>query len=929
MSAPWYAQDILAIVRALKTDLRTGLTTLEAASRAHDSTNADVAMAQPKPLWSVIVEQATNAQTALLAAAGVGSVLGGLATGTPAYWQGIVCLVVGIAMVAIRVWLRIRIDRDLSLIRAGVRRKARVLRNGEPVDVDPLDIVLGDVLRLRAGDAVPADARVFACQGLCVNQSPLTGISDPSEKTSSTLTGELSPQEQTNMLFAGSFVHSGTGSAVVVAVGDERTICQFYANRHAEFPLVATHDHVARAYPKIAWLGAVGALILAALVHRGVSANAGETLHAASVAVAFVLAVLPAQSELLTLLVFAKSLKGLVRLGASVQDPEMLESLALTTTVCFDPQGVITRDEMAVHRVFVDGQVFDGSAVPRLLGAGTEIEPNEELLRYSMPDVEYSDAPEDTSDGPTAPPDLYLLLVSTAMCALHADAGEDGREAMEPRVKDALLQLARNAGIDASSFRGLMPKVADLPYDSTRRRQSVLFRTEADRGYLFVIGSVAPILEQSKTIRLNDEEDVLQARQRETLFYVHDVMRSDTTHVVGVAYRRIFGDIDHAAENIERLEDGVTFLGMIGFSDPLRGDLPEVFDACSRAGMRLVMMADAEPQVARRIARECGLLDHRSQLLTGDQLNLMEDDDLMPMVDRVIVYSQLRGDQKARVTSILRRRENDVAFMGRNMYDIPALRHADVSIAPARFSADAAVHEAGIVLEDATLGGLYRVLRLAKDAGRVIRRVSHWSLSVHAALGFLLAIGAVVGLFLGGPKVPLELSQLVWAELLIFGVPFSLAAVGMRFPEPTHWATANRNVPKGIAWQHVASRGLVLALMSLAAGIVVSRSVPAGPSRAAAYQAASAFVLVSSSLVLLLRDLIGRRGPGAEFAKANRWLIAGSAVSAFLAAVVPFTPIGGLFGAPGSETLAPATFRVMWVVLAALPVAAWFMPQPE
>jgi Ca2+-transporting ATPase len=931
MSSPWYAQDILTIVRALKTDLRTGLTTKEAVSRVRDHDNVDVVPFTEPPLWSLVWQQARNLRTGLLALVVVASFVVGWSIASATVWMGTLILIALMIDIALRTTQRVLVSQQLRLARTGLRRKARVQRNGEIVFIDPQDIVEGDILRVRAGDYVPADARLFAATELRINEVPVTGVSDPVPKGVDDLRGDLAVQDQTNMLFAGTYVYSGTGSAIVVATGNDRYICHLYSERTLELPFVSAHEQLAQVFPKIAWLGALAGLVLAALLSQTGAPGAASTIHAVTVGIALFVAVLPIHAELATLVLFVQNLRQLVRMGVAVQQPEALERLSLASTLCFDPQAVLTRDEMALQSVYVDATVMTGEQIRRFYrnsDAGSTLRENPTyVVADSLGGAFVEEAAAHNPDEP--PPDLYFLFVAAALTTMHVDVGEDGREATEPRVKAALLDAARVVGVDTSSFRSLLIRVNDLPFDSVRRRQSVLFRTSHDRGYLFSVGSPDVLLNASKMVRINDDEDVLQSRQRELLMMVQDHMRSESVQVLGVAYRKITGDMDVAGQAISRLEDNLTFLGMLSFNDPLRTDLRKTFEDCSRAGLRLILTSDAEPQVALRLARGAGLVENRSQFLTSEQLRMMEDDDLMPATDRVTVYAQLKADQKARLMSILARKDNSVAFVGRQLYDIPAMRAADVSVAPSRFSVDAAVHAAGIVVEDATLGNLYQVLKFAKEAGRGLRRALHWILCTHFGLGMVFALGWLLGLVGLGAPSPLELAQLVWLELLVYAIPFTFAARDFRMPESKRWSAVLRSGRSGVKWAQVVSHGLIVALMSLFAGGILYRVVPPTQMRDLASQFATMTTFVLASLVVLMRGLSDRETSFREFVRLNRWLAGGVGVSALVAFVLPFTPIAGFFASPETAALGGLTPRLVWLAMLVFPIAAWFVPHSE
>lgn len=250
-------------------------------------------------------------------------------------------------------------------------------------------------------------------------------------------------------------------------------------------------------------------------------------------------------------------------------------------------------------------------------------------------------------------------------------------------------------------------------------------------------------------------------------------------------------------------------------------------------------------------------------------------------------------------------------------------------MAPSRYSVDAAVHAAGIVVEDAALRNLYGVLKFAKDSGRGLRRALHWALSTHWGLGATFVLGWLLGLVGLGASSPMGLSQLVWLEVLIFGIPFTFAAKDFRIPESRRWSAVLRSGRAGIKWAQVVSHGLIVALMALLAGGIVYRAVPANPVRELTSQFAIMTTFVLASLMVLMRGLNDREASFWTFIRRNRWFAGGAGLSAFVALALPFTPLGGLFGSPEAAAFVALTPRWTWGVVVILSAAAWFIPHSE
>ncbi|MBT3270880.1 cation-transporting P-type ATPase [Candidatus Poribacteria bacterium] len=929
MSADWYVQDILYLVRHFETDLKTGLTTTEALSRVRESANSDLALRAERPAWRIVAEQAACPKTIVLTAIALLALVWNAVAGVAS--NGVALVLLGLTLIDLgfRVVQRLIIGRQLRSVEGGTLRAARVFRDGEIVDIEARDVVAGDILYLQAGDYIPADARIFEAERLRVNEMPLTGISDLSEKRDTVLEGALSHHEQCNMVFAGTLILAGSGKAIAVATGRHRAIAQVYARRHVEPPVTEILDQLLTTTPKLTLAAAVGGCLIAAgLAFFGADAMAELTV-AIGLGVAFFAALTPSAAQLAASIVFAQNLRQLGRMGSVVQDVDSIEHLRQVTTLCFDPRGVMTEERMVAHHIFVDGQVYDAGGVTGLFPEPHDADVIEDvdLVLADDPGGPAPEPPPPPSTGVETPPDLYLLFTAASLCAENTSPGEDGWEAMEPLTKRALLGLADDIGVGVSRYEGVLLKAGECPYDSIRRRQSTLFRGQSEGGYLFVIGGGEAILNQCRLMQIHGEEDVLQARQRGRLLQVYEGMCKEATEVIAVAYRKLT-PTDDDARNPHALEDNLVFLGMISFRDELTSGVREAAEQCSRAGMRLILMSDYEMANVFRLAREAGLLEQRSQMLSDDQLRRMEDEDILPLLDRISVYARLSGEQKARVIRLLQRKGSRVVFVGRQLYDIPALKNADIGIASRQWSVDAAAHEAGVLVEDVSLGSLYGILKFAKEAGERVRAVTQWALATHIGLATLLLLGLVLGrtdLFL---PTPLELNHVLWLELLIFAAPLTFAAHALNLAPSRRWLTPGRGAAKGIRWGAVARSGIVLGLLGLAAGAYLYWSygpVPEAVDIAGPVQQITGIAFVAASLAILLKSVLGDDTPLPTFLRLNPALLTGVVVSIAVAVVIAISPLAGLLGADATGVLTGARLT-QWMVAPALAAVAWFLP---
>jgi magnesium-transporting ATPase (P-type) len=531
-----------------------------------------------------------------------------------------------------------RAERAAERLRDLLPRRATVLRDGRPVEVEASELVVGDIVLLSSGDRISADLRVLEAHSLSLDTSTLTGESLPV-----TLGSE-------GTAFAGTFVVEGEGLAVVTATGSGTRLAGIAqltrAGQHPRTPLAQELDRVVRTLALIA-VG-VGVVFFVTALFVGMPASAGF-LFAIGVTVALV----PEGLLPTVTLSLAMGAQRMAARHALVRHLESVETLGSTTFICTDKTGTLTRNEMSV----VEAWTPAGGA--RISGAGYEPTGNVEAEREALPA-------------------LRDLARAAVRCSTGRAVEAEGRWISRGDPMEAALDaFARRLGVDVEADERRVPTTKRFPFDPRRRRMSMVV---GDR--LLVKGAPDSVL--PRCLEREGAGEVLQAMTERGL------------RVIAVALRGALGTADEA----DKAEAELQLLGLVGLEDPPRPGAAESVAACREAGIRVAMITGDHPTTAEAIAREVGLLGEEDIVLEGHELP-QDEAMLGALLDRDgVIVSRVAPEDKLRIARALQARGHVVAMTGDGVNDGPALQQADIGVAMGRSGTDVAREAADLVLLD-------------------------------------------------------------------------------------------------------------------------------------------------------------------------------------------------------------------------------------
>jgi Ca2+-transporting ATPase len=821
----------------------TGLAQAEAARRFQVHGPNELQAASRESAWRTFAAQFQNVLIIILLSATVLSGLLGHAL------EAIVITVIVLFAVLLGFIQEHRAGRALEALRKMAAPTARVIRDGLESVVPARDLVPGDLVQLRAGDRIPADARVVQAVNLAIDEAALTGESAPVEKTIALLGDASLPLgDRTNMTYAGTLVTRGRGQALIVTTGmstEFGRIAQMVETVEAgRTPLQVNLDRLG------ATLGKAALVVVALVVVIGL-ARGLPVIDMFMFGIALAVAVVPEALPAVVTISLAIGVRRMVKRNALVRRLPIVETLGGTSVICSDKTGTLTKNEMTVRQVFIEDRLFD------LTGAGYD--PTGQIL----------------ADGRAVESPSAVLAVLQA-AALASDArlvSQDGRWLVEgDPTEGALVVAAAKAGLNVPDLNEREPRVAEIPFTSERRRMTTLHQTPA--GVVAYLKGAAEEVLLACTRQLQSSEDAeLTDAGRERIRAVEQRMAEEGLRVLAIA-RKSGASIDDA-------EREMTLLGLVAMMDPPRPEAGHAVQVCEAAGIRPVMITGDHPLTARTIANELGILGDR-RVIAGRELESMPDDDLERSVEEIAVYARVSPLDKLRVVNAWQRRGQVVAMTGDGVNDAPALKKADVGIAMGIAGTDVSKEAAGMTLLDDN----FATIVAAVEEGRIvfgnIKKYLMYLLSCNVGEIVLLA-GSVIA----GFPLPLTAVQVLYVNLATDGLPALALAVDP--PEQDLMRRKPRDPRVGIFTRPVVTMLLVAGLWSAVVNITLFTWLLRS---GRPVEEVMALTFVSLVLIQFFNAYNCRSDRLSVFRKpfANRWLNMAVAWELLLLAVIVYVP---------------------------------------
>ena len=729
----WHQLDTTDVLERLGTDRTTGLTAAEAARRLAEHGPNELQAAHGVSPWEIFVAQLKNVLIIILIiAVALSAVLG----------HGLEALVIGIIVffaVLLGFIQEYRAERAIEALREMAAPTATVLRDGQEADVPARDVVPGDVIRLAAGDRIPADGRLLEAINLQADEAALTGESLPVEKQTESLTGENLPVgDRKNMVYSGTAATYGRGRAVIVATGMKTQfgeIAQLLQTvESGKTPLQENLDRVGRAL-------AIGAVVVVALI-AGLGLLRGQPLLDMVIfAIALAVAVVPEALPAVVTISLAIGVQRMVKRHALIRRLTAVEALGSVSVICSDKTGTLTKDEMTARRVLVAGETLEVS------GAGYE--PSGEFMRDGSP-VEPSRA-------------LLTLLRAGALASDAQIVQADGRwDVKGDPTEGALVVAAAKAGLQKSEIEAQFPRTNEIPFTSETRRMTTLHETP-DGVVAYAKGAPEVILASCTRVASESGSEPFGETERAAVLDAAQSMASEALRVLAVAAK--------PGATVQSAESEMTLLGLVGMIDPPRPEAAEAIQTCRHAGIKPVMITGDHPITAQAVASELGLMTG-GRAVTGAELDQMSPDDLKRELQKIDVFARVSPAHKLQIVTALQESGHLVAMTGDGVNDAPALKKADIGVAMGITGTDVSKEAAAMTLTDDNFASIVAAVEEGRGVYGNIKKYLMYLLSSNVGEMFLMA-----GATLAGLPLPLSAVQILYVNLVTDGLPALALAV--------------------------------------------------------------------------------------------------------------------------------------------------------
>jgi P-type Ca2+ transporter type 2C len=738
-----------AVLAALSTGPQ-GLSDAEALKRLECYGPNELAAGKTISVWSILLRQFTNLLIAILLAATVISFVLGERLDA---W---VILAIVLACVVLGFVQEYRAEQAAAALQKLAAPVATVVREGKERAIPAREVVPGDVLVLHTGDRVAADGRLLEEINLKADEALLTGESlAAGKKTAPVADPDLAVADRKCMVFGGTVITYGRGRAVATATGMDTEfgkIARMLTDvTEDQTPLEARMAGIGRVLSVICLTVAVGASVLGVL--RG-----HQWLEMLIWGISLAVAAVPESLPAVVTGALAIGTTRMARKNAIVKRLPAVETMGCTTVICTDKTGTLTKNEMTVRWLFLDGALIEVS------GSG------------------YEPAGSFAMGGAAVSPGDHPVLAEIARIALLCNdaALEENHGNWTVRgdpTEGALLVLGRKAGLDPEALSLEFPRVAEIPFSSDVKRMST-FHQEPGAVLMCVKGAPERLLPRAEKMLTAQGERPMQDEDHEAVYAQAAQMAREALRVLGLAYRRLPEVPDLESDQVD---PELVWVGLVAMIDPPRPEARQAVEECRRAGIRVIMVTGDHPVTASAVAREVGLIlpgQESHAVITGPELNRLSDPELKEALREVRVFARVAPEHKLRLVDILKAQGEVVAMTGDGVNDAPALKRADIGVAMGITGTEVTKGTAAMILADDNFATLVAAVEEGRAIFDNIKKYLIFLLSCNLA-----EILVLTGAFFLGLPLPLIALQILWVNLTTDGLPALALGVDPKAPD--------------------------------------------------------------------------------------------------------------------------------------------------
>ena len=733
----WYQMDAASVLKEMDSK-EEGLSRQEAKHRLQEYGENALQEGKKKSALQVFAEQFKDLLVIILLIAAVISMVSGNVEST------IVIIAVLIMNAILGTVQHEKAQKSLESLKSMSAPNAKVMRDGQKVEIPAREVVPGDILLLEAGDLTAADGRILNQYSLQVNESSLTGESANVDKEEKAISEEVPLGDRKNMVFSGSLVTYGRAEVVVTETGMKTEMGKIAdlmnATKEKRTPLQVSLDAFSSRLAVIIMIICAGVFLLS--LYREM-----PILDSLMFAVALAVAAIPEALSSIVTIVQAMGTQKMAKENAIIKELKAVESLGCVSVICSDKTGTLTQNKMTVQEIYLDGKILKPE----------ELDLRNQLHRYLLYDA-------------------ILTNDSTIV---------DGKGIGDP-TEYALLEMAAKVDLSDSDMRQIMNRMEEIPFDSQRKLMSTKYLLHGVPTVL-TKGALDVLLERSVSVRTSEGIIPMTDGEKEKILRQNQEFSQQGLRVLSFAYKEV-GEEDRLTLETEK---DFIFLGLVSMMDPPREESIAAVADAKRAGIRTVMITGDHKITAAAIAKKIGIFREGDMAVTGLELDQMSDEELDEKITKISVYARVSPENKIRIVDAWQRRGQIAAMTGDGVNDAPALKKADIGVAMGITGTEVSKDAASMILADDNFATIIKAVANGRNVYRNIKNAIKFLLS-----GNMAGILAVLYTSLAALPVPFAPVHLLFINLLTDSLP--ALAIGMEPAERNLLSQPPRDPKQGI-----------------------------------------------------------------------------------------------------------------------------------
>ncbi len=753
----WHTKSTYEVEKILNTNIIGGLTKNEVNKRQEKYGKNKLNEKKKESIIIRFIKQFNDFMIIILIIASIISAVVSYMQGQNDYVDSIIIIAIVIINAIMGLVQEERAEKSIDSLKKLTPQTSIVIREGKKEEILAEELVIGDIIELIDGNYVPADCRIIEEFNLKIEESSLTGETEPVLKTKNQLIREdVQIGDMKNMAFMGSIVVSGRGKAIVTETGMNTKIGQIanmiIEDTSPQTPIQKKLSEVGKILG-IVCLAICGLIFIIGIIKKI------EPIEMFMTSVGLAVAAIPEGLPAIVTIMLSIGVTKMAKKNAIIRKLPAVETLGSSNVICSDKTGTLTKNKMTVVKT---------------------ISNDEKLL-------------------------LKLGSICTD-CAIKKD--ENGRiYAVGEPTEAAIVNRALNENINKDNLYKENKRISELPFESSRKMMTTIHKNE--NGYISITKGAPDILiEKCSRILVNNKIEKLTKEKAEELKKQNENMASEALRVIAVGYKQL----DYFKSASHELEENLIFVGLIGMIDPPREGVKEAVETCKKAGIKTVMITGDHIETAKTIAKELKILNAGEKAITGNDLNKLTDEELEKNIASYSVFARVTPEHKVRIVKAWQKRGKVVAMTGDGVNDSPALKNADIGIAMGKGGTDVAKNASDMILADDNFVTILEAVKQGRNIYDNIKKAIHFLIATN--------IGEITTIFIGllsGMESPLLAIQLLWINLVTDSFP--AIALGLEREEKDIMERKPRNSNESIfaggLFKKIITEGIMLGALTL------------------------------------------------------------------------------------------------------------------